>query len=56
LIFDYQTRKIPTNSAVAKQREEFKTYQPRTELQSWQNLATVDANDIKLPELAEVGS
>ncbi len=56
LIFDYQTRNIPTNSAVAKQREEFKNYQPRTELQSWQNLATVDANDIKLPELAEVGS
>ncbi|PMB00795.1 tryptophan halogenase [Fischerella thermalis CCMEE 5273] len=56
LIFDYQTRNIPTNSAVAKQREEFKNYQPRTELQPWQNLATVDANDTKLPELVKVGS
>jgi flavin-dependent dehydrogenase len=61
LVYDYQTRKIPTNTAVAKQREEFKTYEPRIELQPWENLATGDANSNgkqvpMVPELAEVVS
>ncbi len=53
LVYEYKTRNIPTNTAVAKQREEFKTYQPRIELQPWENLTSVDT---KVPELAEISS
>ena len=35
LIYKHQTRNIPTNSKVAQQREEFKTYQYKSELLPW---------------------
>lgn len=59
LIHEYRTRKIPSNTAVAKQREEFKTYEHQMGIQPWEHLLTVDSNEPQVsivPELAEVGS
>jgi len=54
LIYWYQTRNIPTNSLVAKQREEFKTYEQRIELQPWENVVSADTKNNN--QLAKAGS